>query len=109
MRRISNPISIFIVALTLCCGAGAGAKAFVSKDYDRVKHKNIIVAKSNDKYFAEHITSEFLTIGISVIDRQNTDAMMQELQLGQEGVIAPNAAKQIGQITGADAMLILEW
>lgn len=88
---------------------GTTSKAFVSKDFDRKKHKNIIIAKSNDKAFSDVIVLEFMGIGVSIIDRQNMDSMLKEHELAQGGTVDAATAKQIGKITGADAMLVLEW
>lgn len=100
---------LLIISALFLAQCGISSKAFVSKDFKRDKHKNIIIAKTNDKGFADAVVTEFLGIGISVIDRQNMDAMLKEHELTQTGTIDPETAKRIGKITGADAILVLEW
>ncbi len=107
MHSAIRGILVFSVIILAHCGVSS--KAFVSKDFKRDKHKNIIIAKTNDKSFADAIVTEFLGIGISVIDRQNMDAMLKEQELSQSGTIDPETAKRIGKVTGADAILVLEW
>lgn len=98
-----------VLALLFLAQCGISSKAYVSKDFKRDKHENIIIAKTNDKGFADAMVTEFLGIGISVIDRQNMDAMLKEQELSQSGTIDPETAKRIGKVTGADAILVLEW
>ena len=94
------------LALTAC---GATTKAFVSKDFSRSKYKNIAIVKSNDKAFADAVMTEFLGAGVSLIDRQNHDALLSEHQLSQGGTLDASAAQRVGKLAGADAIIVLEF
>jgi hypothetical protein len=100
---------ILFICIFHVLGCGTTTKATISHNFSKTRHKNIIIAKSNSRAFSDHIVSNFLGAGLSVIDRQNTDAMLKEAELTQSGTVNPETAKQIGKLTGADALLILEW
>lgn len=65
-------------------------------------------AKKDDlgKIVSEMLTTSFVNSdSFKIIEREQLEKVMQEFQLSQSGIIDTSYAKQIGKITGADAIV----
>lgn len=58
------------------------------------------------EYLSEELITHLYQAGdVEVIERRLLDQILGEIQLGQTGVIDPDAAVQVGRIAGADAIV----
>ena len=59
------------------------------------------------RYLAEMLSVELVLVdGITVVDRANIEAIMEEHELTAEGLVKPENAKKLGQFAGVDVILI---
>lgn len=59
------------------------------------------------RYIAEQLSVHMVTAeGVTVVDRANLDAIMEEHELTAEGLVNPEDAKKLGQVSGLDAILL---
>lgn len=58
-----------------------------------------------DRIVGEMLTTALVHAGVRVYERQNLSAVLQEQQLGRQGVLNPKTAPPSGQVTGVQYLL----
>lgn len=57
--------------------------------------------------FGAAVTERFVENGIELVDRQNLDAMFQEMDFGLSGRIDPASAAELGEMLGPSALILV--
>jgi hypothetical protein len=79
-------------------------KIIALKDFEVVVGRNKDVAK----YLQEDLTTLLVDSGqFSVVERRKLGTILEEIQLGQTGMIDPTTAQKAGKLIGAELMLLI--
>jgi hypothetical protein len=100
----------------LLLGGCVTADLSVKKDFKRSDVKRIGVidfttprtarADTYGQLAADTFSAELLRVGFSVIERSQIKKIVDELHLGQSGVVDAASAKEVGRVAGVDAMVM---
>ena len=87
------------------------AKQLVKKEQTKVAAVDFtdIQSRPNElgRYLAEQLSVDLVMAeGITVVDRANLEAIMEEHKLTAEGLVKPENAKKLGEFAGVDTILI---
>ena len=98
------------LALAAVCLAACTGKARIVEHWDRAAvergSKIAIIAVNDDMDQAVAIESALLDIGLRVVDRSTFSSLIEEQRLGTTGAIRPKDAQSIGQMSGAQYIMM---
>jgi len=87
---------------------GDRGKIFIQKKLIAVKDFEVIMGRNLEvaKYVQEDVTSALVESGyFNIVERLKLRTILDEIQLGQTGMIDPDYAKKAGKLLGADIIL----
>lgn len=70
---------------------------------------NLAITQQNFSLFRDSMTTEFMKMGINVIDRNYVEKVLQEHQFNQTGLTDPNSRRELGKLLGATAIAVLDF
>ena len=101
--------SIFLIfAIVLHCGSTKSA-VVSPRAKAALPNMNLAITQQNFDLFRDSMTTEFMKMGINVIDRNYVQKILQEHAFNQTGMTDPNTRRELGKLLGASAIAILDF
>ena len=70
---------------------------------------NLAITQDNFSLFRDSMATEFMKMGINVIDRNYVQKVLQEHAFNQTGLTDPQSRRELGKLLGATAIAILDF
>ena len=74
-----------------------------------IGNMNLAITHHNFSLFRDSMITEFMKMGINVIDRNYVEKALQEHAFNQTGLTDPKTRKALGKYLGASAIAILDF
>lgn len=103
-----NLIIFTLCFLTVHCGSTKSA-VVSPRAKSAIPTMNLAITQENFSLFRDSMTTEFMKMGINVIDRNYVQKILQEHAFSQTGMTDPKTRKELGKLLGASAIAILDF
>ena len=108
-RFIQSTILLVMSATLMACSSTTKTAVVSPRAKAALSSMNLAITQQNFTLFRDSMTTEFMKLGINVIDRTYVERILQEHQFSQTGLTDPNTRRELGKLLGATAIAILDF
>lgn len=100
---------LFSSTISITCSSTTKSAVVSPRAKPALPTMNLAITQQNFSLFRDSMTTEFMKMGINVIDRNYVEKVLQEHQFNQTGLTDPNSRRELGKLLGATAIAILDF